>query len=305
MHVEARMPLQPLIDPRVFMSGVIVSNNVDVEIGRALLVDQCEKGEPFLMTMARREVGDELAVEIIERGEQGQGAVPYVIMGLGADVANAQRQTRLRALERLALRFLIAAQHQGLLRRVQIKPDHVPELLFKPLVVGQFEGAREVRLDVVGGPQPLHACRRDTDGARAIVRQLQRPRSGGGVTARSSTCWAAPSASHGLRPRPGASHNPASRSLANRPTQRLTCRRDIPRRSAICCWVSPSALSRTSSERRRSRTETVLARARRRNSSASSGCNSMRGRAMIASPNDRQMISSHPRVCNLIYETPH
>ena len=55
MHVEARMPLQPPVDPRVFMSGVIVGNNVDVEIGRALLVDQFEKGEPFLMTMARED----------------------------------------------------------------------------------------------------------------------------------------------------------------------------------------------------------------------------------------------------------
>ena len=33
--------------------------------------------------------------------------------------------------------------------RVEIEPDHIPELLFKLLVVGQFEGAREVRLDVV------------------------------------------------------------------------------------------------------------------------------------------------------------
>src|SRR6516225_10589511 len=96
MHVEARMPLQPLIDPRVFMSGVIVSNNVDVEIGRALLVDQCEKGEPFLMTMARREVGDKLAVEIIERGEQGQGAVPYVIMGLGGRAGPDKARSRPR-----------------------------------------------------------------------------------------------------------------------------------------------------------------------------------------------------------------
>src|SRR5262245_13064056 len=106
MHMEAWMPLQPRGDPRVFMSGVIVGNDVDVEIGRALPVDQFKKGEPFLMTMARREMGDELAVEIIERGKQGQRAVPHVVMGLGADVANAQRQTRLRALERLALRFL-------------------------------------------------------------------------------------------------------------------------------------------------------------------------------------------------------
>src|ERR1700751_5823161 len=93
------------------------------------------KGEPLLMTMARRKMGDQLAVEIIERGEQGQRAVPHVIMSLGADVANAQRQTRLRALERLALRFLIAAQHQCLLGRIEIEPDHVPELLFKTLVV--------------------------------------------------------------------------------------------------------------------------------------------------------------------------
>ena len=53
MHVEAKMPLQPLVDPKVFMSGVIVGNNVDVEIGRALPVDQFQEGEPFLMTMAR------------------------------------------------------------------------------------------------------------------------------------------------------------------------------------------------------------------------------------------------------------
>ena len=53
MHMEATMPLQPFVDPRVFMSGVIVGNDVDVEIGRALPVDQFQEGEPFLMTMAR------------------------------------------------------------------------------------------------------------------------------------------------------------------------------------------------------------------------------------------------------------
>ena len=55
MHVEPAMPLQPFVDLRMFMSGVIVGNNVDVEIGRALLVDQFEKGEPLLVTVARRQ----------------------------------------------------------------------------------------------------------------------------------------------------------------------------------------------------------------------------------------------------------
>ena len=60
--------------------------------------------------------------------------------------------------------------------------------------------------------------------------------------------------------------------------------RERPIRSAICCCVRPSALSRMISDRQRSRTDTVLARTRRRNSAASSGRNSILGRAMIASP---------------------
>ena len=71
MHVEPGMPFQPFLDLRMFMGGVIVGNDVDVQFSRALLVDQFEKGEPFLMTMMRRQAGDQLAFEIIERGEQG------------------------------------------------------------------------------------------------------------------------------------------------------------------------------------------------------------------------------------------
>src|ERR1700704_6502070 len=218
-------------------------------------------------------------------------------MGLGANMTDPQRQARLRALERLALRFLVAAQHQRLLRRLEIKSDDVPELLLKLFVIRQFEGPREMRFDVIGHPQPLHARRRYAGCARHPAGTptppmggggdtpppplLHRPRWGGGVTACSITCCAAPSGSHGLRPRPGASVNPASPSLAKRPTQRFTDRRDRAVRSAICCCVRPSALSRMISERQRSRTDTVLARTRRRNSAASSGRNSILGRAMM------------------------
>ena len=80
------MPRQPFLDLRVFMGGVIVGNDVDFQFSGALPIDQFEKGEPFLITMARRQAGDQLAFEIIKRGEQGQCAVPHVIMGLGANV---------------------------------------------------------------------------------------------------------------------------------------------------------------------------------------------------------------------------
>src|ERR1700719_4588704 len=45
----------------------------------------------------------------------------------------------------------VVSRHLGeLTRRVEVEPDDVPELLFKALVVGQLEGARQMRLDVTG-----------------------------------------------------------------------------------------------------------------------------------------------------------
>jgi hypothetical protein len=55
------------------------------------------------MAMTCRQAGDQLALEIIERGKHGQGAVPHEIMGLGANMPYPQGQIRLRALQRLAL----------------------------------------------------------------------------------------------------------------------------------------------------------------------------------------------------------
>src|SRR6516162_7437166 len=59
------MALQPLLDLGMFMGGVIVGDDVDVEIGRALLIDQLEEGEPLLMAMARRQAGNQFAFEIV------------------------------------------------------------------------------------------------------------------------------------------------------------------------------------------------------------------------------------------------
>src|ERR1700722_2176159 len=98
MHVKADVAIEPSGNRRMFMSGVIVGDDVDVEITWGLFIDGFEKGQPLLMAVARRQTGDQLALEIIERGKQGQCAMSHVIVGLGANVANAERQPRLRAL---------------------------------------------------------------------------------------------------------------------------------------------------------------------------------------------------------------
>ena len=109
MHVEAGVAVQPLMTAGCLWGGVIVGNDVDVEIGRGLVIDGFEKGEPLLMAMARRQSRDQLALEIVERGKQSQRAMAHVIMSLGADMANAERQPRLCALQRWHCDF--SSQH--------------------------------------------------------------------------------------------------------------------------------------------------------------------------------------------------
>ena len=61
MHVKAGVLFEPSRDRRVLMGGVIVGDDVDVEIGRGLLIDGFEKGQPLLVAVARRQAGDQLA----------------------------------------------------------------------------------------------------------------------------------------------------------------------------------------------------------------------------------------------------
>ena len=70
MHVKAGVAIEPSGDRGMFMGGVIVGDDVDVEIARGLCIDGFEKGQPLLMAVAWRQTGDQLALEIIKRGKQ-------------------------------------------------------------------------------------------------------------------------------------------------------------------------------------------------------------------------------------------
>src|SRR5215471_20769811 len=100
MQLEARMTCQPALDGRVLMGGVIIQNDVDVLAQRNFAVDLLEKFQPLAVGVFLGGVSDDFALQIIQRGKEGNRAVAVVIVGLGADMAFAQRQTRLTARKR-------------------------------------------------------------------------------------------------------------------------------------------------------------------------------------------------------------
>src|SRR5580700_1098108 len=75
--------------------------------------------------MPRHAFADDLASGDVERREQGRRSVSLVVVGHRAGAALLQRQSRLRAIERLDLALLVDREHQPLVRRVEIKPDDV------------------------------------------------------------------------------------------------------------------------------------------------------------------------------------
>ena len=60
MHVEAGMAVEPAGDRGMLMGGVIVGDDMDVEIGRGLGIDGFEEGQPLLMAVTRRQAGDRI-----------------------------------------------------------------------------------------------------------------------------------------------------------------------------------------------------------------------------------------------------
>lgn len=135
MHVEARVLGQPCLHLGMLMSGVVVGDQMNRQVLGRFPMDFLEEGQPFLMPMLFGDGRDQFAFQIVQRREQGQRPVSNVIVGGGLDMTDAQRQTGLGALQRLTLRLLVAAQHQGFLRRVEIQPNDIPEFLLKVCVL--------------------------------------------------------------------------------------------------------------------------------------------------------------------------
>src|SRR5436190_3247652 len=164
----------------MFVGGVVIEDEVEIAIRWSLRVDELKELEPFLMAMPILALPNQLAVGHIERRKQGRGAVADIIMRHGSGASFLERQSRLRAIERLDLALLIAAENDRMLGRIQIEADHILELLHELRVVGDFEGPHQMRLQSMRAPDAPNRAVTDIQGlgerTLAPLGRLRRPR---------------------------------------------------------------------------------------------------------------------------------
>ena len=91
--VKSRMLLHPSPHGRIFVSCVVVDNDMNVLVFRSLVVDESQEFEPFLMAMPRHAGSDDLTVQNVESCKQSSGPVAFVVVSHRASAPFLERQS--------------------------------------------------------------------------------------------------------------------------------------------------------------------------------------------------------------------
>ena len=108
--MKTRMSFQLPFDLRSLVRGVIVQNQVDLQIGRNLRIYGLEELDPFLVPVPLRAMGQYFSLQIIQGRKQRQGSMPIVVMGARGNVSLAQGKSWLATFQGLTLALFVAAK---------------------------------------------------------------------------------------------------------------------------------------------------------------------------------------------------
>src|SRR6185503_10799871 len=101
-----------------------------------------------------------MPVNTFNAANKGGGAVAFVVVGHRLPATLGHRQRRLRAVKRLHRGLFVGAQHDRVLRRVQIQTHDIDELLLELGVARHLERVDSVRFETQLLPYPLHSALR-------------------------------------------------------------------------------------------------------------------------------------------------
>ena len=120
------------------MGCVVVHDQVDIKLLWDVGVDVVQNAHELLVTVSGLAFMDDFPGGDVQGRKQGGRAVSGIIVGDAFEISHAQRQYGLGAVQGLNLTFFVHAQYQGLIRRVDIKPYDVTDLLDEKLVIGKL-----------------------------------------------------------------------------------------------------------------------------------------------------------------------
>ena len=105
--MQTRMPLQPCFEFRMFVSSVVVDDQMQVKLRHSLTINRLLKLDPLLMAVSLLVLRDHCAVGDAQHGKQRRRAMTLVVVSHRFQSSGEHRQTFLRSIQCLDLTFLI------------------------------------------------------------------------------------------------------------------------------------------------------------------------------------------------------
>src|SRR5512134_2540506 len=147
MQSDVGMICEELIDTLGLMSRKVVEDDVDFFASGLAGHDGAEESHELSTAMAVHRLAQYCAGARVERGVQRQRPMPVGLEAVALQATWAHWQHRIQAIQRLDRCFLVNAKHRGMLRRIEVKPNHVGGLLFEVRIVRAHVALDTVRLD--------------------------------------------------------------------------------------------------------------------------------------------------------------
>ena len=155
MDMPARPFGEPVADQRGLVRGVVVHDEMDIEIARDGGLDLVEELAKLGGAVAGEAFADHLARRNVERREERDRAVAGIVVAAPCGLTGAYRQHGLAAIERLNLGLLIHTQNDGALRRRDVKADDIAHFGHEVRIGRELERLHPVRLEPEGPPDAL------------------------------------------------------------------------------------------------------------------------------------------------------
>jgi len=142
-------------DAGMLVRGIVIDDQMNLEILGHRGLDVAQELQKLLVAMPALALGEDLPRRDVQRREQRGRPVSEVVVRDPLDIAQVEREERLRAIEGLDLTLLIDAQHDRVVERVEIEPDDVAHLFDEERVGGELEMLLAVGLEPEGRPDAV------------------------------------------------------------------------------------------------------------------------------------------------------
>ena len=163
MECPSRMVGEPRQDIGMFVGRVVVGDGVNDFSSWYGALNGVQESNELLMPMLFHTPPDDGSVEDVERREQCGHAVAFVIVGHGSAFSGFQWQSRLGAIERLNLAFLVDGDDDRVSRRRDVEADDVLDFFSEFWIAGSFESANAMGLQAMSIPQALNRPKRNAE----------------------------------------------------------------------------------------------------------------------------------------------